>query len=162
MVKDRIANSVFWLVWSRGVFQLVSFASTLIVARMLAPDLPVVAVVLNDPLDKPLPAYAIPMPRLVPKVIVQRIQRMNFAQAYDMFMRAVDLNARAMAHYRLKVDAPDVIIRPRVHHVDLLSQVNIEEISKLGEEAVERVLPELARATSWMRRVGRSLFKVKA
>lgn len=132
------------------------------VARMLAPDLPVVAVVLNDPLDKPLPAYMIPMPRLMPKAIAERIQRMNFAHTYDMFMRAVDLNARAMAHYRLQVDAPDVIIRPHVQHIDLLSPVDVDEIAKLGEEATERALPELARATSWMQRVGRSWFKVKA
>jgi O-antigen/teichoic acid export membrane protein len=36
-VKERIARSVFWLVWSRGVVQAVSFLSTLAVARMLSP-----------------------------------------------------------------------------------------------------------------------------
>lgn len=36
-MKGRIARSVFWLVWSRGAAQVVSFLSTLIVARLLSP-----------------------------------------------------------------------------------------------------------------------------
>lgn len=36
-MKDQIAKSVFWLVWSRGGIQLISFVSTLLVARWLAP-----------------------------------------------------------------------------------------------------------------------------
>lgn len=36
-VKDRIARSVFWITWSRGVVQLLSFLSTLAVARLLSP-----------------------------------------------------------------------------------------------------------------------------
>ncbi len=36
-MKDRIANSVFWIVWSRGVLQIVSFVATLVVARLLSP-----------------------------------------------------------------------------------------------------------------------------
>jgi len=37
MMRDRIAKSVFWIVWSRGVFQVVSFVATLIVMRLLSP-----------------------------------------------------------------------------------------------------------------------------
>lgn len=37
MIKDRIANSVFWLVWSRGAVQLLSFGTTVFVARLLQP-----------------------------------------------------------------------------------------------------------------------------
>lgn len=36
-VKDRVARSVFWVVWSRGVVQLISFVSTIVVARLLSP-----------------------------------------------------------------------------------------------------------------------------
>ena len=129
------------------------------VARMLAPGLPIVAVVLNDPMDKPVSAYRLPMPGILPKSIIDRITRMNFAQAIDMFMRAVDLSSRSVSHYRLEVDAPDVIIRPAVQHLNLLDKVTVHEVAQLGEAAVEAVLPELARATSWMNRVGRKLFK---
>jgi len=37
-MKDRIAKSIFWVVWSRGIFQTLSFATTLIVARWLNPS----------------------------------------------------------------------------------------------------------------------------
>lgn len=37
LMKDRIARSVFWLAWSRGLVQAVSFLSTLLVARLLSP-----------------------------------------------------------------------------------------------------------------------------
>ena len=37
-MKERIARSLAWLVWSRGVIQLLSLLSALIVARLLAPE----------------------------------------------------------------------------------------------------------------------------
>jgi teichuronic acid exporter len=37
-MKERIAKSLFWLVWSRGLLQVVSFCSGLVVARLLKPD----------------------------------------------------------------------------------------------------------------------------
>ncbi len=36
-MKDRIAKSAFWMVWSRGALQFISFFSTLMVARLLVP-----------------------------------------------------------------------------------------------------------------------------
>lgn len=37
-MKDRIARSVFWIVWSRGGIQTLAFLSTLLVARLLHPS----------------------------------------------------------------------------------------------------------------------------
>lgn len=130
------------------------------VARMLSPNLPIIAVVLNDPLDIPVKTYAFPFPASIPRQIVERIYKMNFAQAYDVFMRAVDLSSRAVAHYRLEVDAPDVIIRPDVHHIELLDKVDVHEIAMLGEAAFEAALPDLKRATSWSGRMKRKFAKV--
>src|SRR5205085_3293381 len=36
-VKEQISRSVFWMVWSRGTVQVLSFASTILVARLLSP-----------------------------------------------------------------------------------------------------------------------------
>src|SRR3989442_11250814 len=36
-MKDRIARSFFWVVWSRGALQIASFLSALVVARLLNP-----------------------------------------------------------------------------------------------------------------------------
>jgi len=129
------------------------------VARMLSPKLPIVAVVLNDPLDIPLRTYSIPVPSILPRQITDRIQRMHVAQAFDIFMRAVDLSGRALAHYRLEVDAPDIIVRPQVHHLGLLDKVVVKDVAFLGEAAVEAVLPELKKITSWTGRMHKKLFR---
>jgi NTE family protein len=128
------------------------------VARMLSPDLPIVAVVLNDPLHIPVRTYTIPVPAILPKQITDRIHRLQYAQAFDIFMRAVDLSSRAVAHYRLETDAPDIIVRPNVHHLELLDKVVVKDVAMLGEAAVEDVLPELKKVTSWMGRMNRKLF----
>ncbi|MBI5952929.1 MAG: patatin-like phospholipase family protein [Chloroflexi bacterium] len=132
------------------------------VARMLSPDLPIVAVTLNDPLDTPLRTYNIPMPSIVPKQITERLFRTHLAQTFDIFMRAVDLNSRAVAHYRLEADAPDVVIRPKVQDIGLLDKVVIKDVARLGEQAVEEVLPQLKKATSWSSRVKKTLFGGKS
>ena len=36
-MKEQIARSAFWIVWSRGGVQLLSFLSTLLIARWLSP-----------------------------------------------------------------------------------------------------------------------------
>jgi O-antigen/teichoic acid export membrane protein len=36
-MRERIARSIFWLTWSRGVLQLLAFATTVLVARILEP-----------------------------------------------------------------------------------------------------------------------------
>ncbi len=128
------------------------------VARMLSPDLPIVAVVLNDPLGTPVRTYAIPVPSIFPKQITDRIHSLHVAQAFDIFMRAVDLNSRAVAHYRLEADAPDVIIRPNVQKIDLLDKVVVKDVAMLGELAVEEALPQLKRVTSWTNRMSRVMF----
>ncbi len=132
------------------------------VARMLSPDLPIVAVTLNDPLDTPLRTYNIPVPSILPKQFTERLFHTRLAQTFDIFMRAVDLNSRAVAHYRLGADAPDVIIRPKVQDIGLLDKVAIKDVAKLGEQAVEEVLPQLKKVTSWSSRMRKTLFGGKA
>ncbi|MBI3161783.1 MAG: patatin-like phospholipase family protein [Chloroflexi bacterium] len=128
------------------------------VARMLSPGLPVVAVTLNDPMDKPISTYTIPMPRILPRTIAERITRMSFAQSLDIFMRSVDISSRAVAHFRLELDKPDAIIRPRVHDINLLEKVVVADVVKLGEQAFDEALPQLKHAVSWSARIGRKLF----
>ena len=130
------------------------------VARMLSPDLPIVAVALTEPLDTPIRGYTIPMPSIFPRQIVERIARISLAQSLDVFLRSVDAGSRAVAYLRLQIDKPDVIVRPNVHHIDLLDEVNVAEVAMLGEQAIEEVLPELKRATSWVSRTRRKLFGV--
>ncbi|HVN17089.1 MAG TPA: patatin-like phospholipase family protein [Anaerolineales bacterium] len=124
-------------------------------ARKLAPRLPVVAVVLNQPLGEGPQTWSMPMPSILPRLITERLSRLNFAQAMDIFMRSMQVESRAVTEYRLRVDQPEVVIRPNVDSVGVLDHVDVHEIAKLGEEATELVLPDLKRAVAWPARLGR-------
>jgi hypothetical protein len=80
---------------------------------------------------------------------------MRYALALDTFMRSLDIIGRAMTHYRLEVDQPDVIIRPRVTDIDTLDRVDVHTVVQKGEEAVEEVLPALRNMSTWRRRIRR-------
>jgi len=131
------------------------------VARELSPDLPVVAVVLNSPMDLPLRSYTLPLPGIFPRPIAERLSRISLAQAYDIFMRSVDVSSRAVAHFRLQLDKPEVVIRPKVYEIDILDKIIVADVVRLGEKATEAVLPELYKAVSWQKRLARKLFKTK-
>jgi NTE family protein len=124
-------------------------------ARSLAPRLPVVAVVLTAPMGGPAQPWTIPIPAYLPRMVTMRLSRMRYALALDTFMRSLDIIGRAMTHYRLEVDQPDVIIRPRVTDIDTLDRVDVHTVVQKGEEAVEEVLPALRNMSTWRRRIRR-------
>jgi NTE family protein len=126
------------------------------VARMLAPNLPVVAVVLTSPVGEPMRAMEVSIP-YIPNILARQLTRMRPAQAFDIFLQAVEIGNRLMAELRLEKDAPDVIIRPAVTHIQLLDKVDVHEVAKLGEAAVEAVLPELKRVTAWPAKLARRI-----
>ncbi|RJP51443.1 MAG: hypothetical protein C4583_08555 [Anaerolineaceae bacterium] len=128
------------------------------VARMLAPNLPVVAVVLTSPVGEPTQTFEVNIPYL-PGAIARRITRMRPAQAFDIFLQAVEIGNRLMSELRLEKDDPEIIIRPAVTHIQLLDKVDVHEVAKLGEAAVDAVLPELKRVTAWPARLARTFRK---
>jgi len=121
-------------------------------ARALAPNLPVVAVVLTAPIGGPAQSWTIPMPSYLPRTLMERFSKMRYALALDTFMRSLDIIGRAVTHYRLEVDQPDVIIRPRVTEIDTLDRVDVHTVVRKGEEAVEEALPELKKLFGWRKR----------
>jgi len=124
-------------------------------ARILMPKLPVVAVVLNKPLGEPAESWNIPIPEYVPRTLIDRLSRLRYSQALDVFLRSLDMVTRAVAEYRLLVDKPEIILRPAVTEIDILDRVDVHEVVKLGEEAVERALPELKKLFAWNNRLRR-------
>jgi hypothetical protein len=62
-----------------------------------------------------------------------------------------------MSELRLEKDDPEIIIRPAVTHIQLLDKVDVHEVARLGEQAVDDVLPELRRITAWPARLMRSI-----
>ncbi|MFN3490823.1 MAG: patatin-like phospholipase family protein [Anaerolineales bacterium] len=131
------------------------------VARTLTPDLPIIAIVLNEPLNLPVRGYKIPLPSYVPRPLAERLARISLAQSLDVFLRSVDAGSRAVAYLRLQIDKPDVIVRPDVHHVDILDEVDVADLANRGEQALEEMLPEIKRVTSWVSRMKKKLFTKK-
>jgi NTE family protein len=127
-------------------------------ARLLAPGLPVVAVVLSPLVEPPARAGGLPLPLSVPGPIVERLTRMRIAQAFGIFVSAVDVGSRVITELRLKVDSPEIVIRPEVGGIGLLDKVDTHKLVRLGEKAAEAALPELKRAVGWPRRLRRRIF----
>lgn len=114
-------------------------------ARALAPKLPVVAVALSSPLS-PATLYHLPISfsSVIPESITQRIRQMNVTQAMNIFLQSVDMSYRSITELRLKSEPPDLIIRPAVEEIGMLDKLIIADVARLGDEAVEACLPELA------------------
>ncbi len=126
-------------------------------ARMLAPKLPVVAVVLTMPMGVPAQSWRIPFQKYWAGRIVSRLlSKMRYDSVWDIFSRSLDITSRAMTQYRLEVDRPEVIIRPQVYEIDTLDVVDVREVAKRGEAAVEAALPQLRSLFTWRNRWRRS------
>ena len=117
-------------------------------ARLLAPSrMPVVAVVLTS---KPRPQEQFPSPIVnSAHPILKPISRLRVAQAFEIFLRSIDIGMSAITELRLEIDKPDVVIRPAVDHLGILEHVNVPEVVKLGEQAAEAALPALQKVVSW-------------
>jgi NTE family protein len=127
-------------------------------ARMLAPRLPVVAVVLTLPMGVPAQSWRIPLQKYWAGRIVSRLlSKMRYDSVWDIFSRSLDITARAVTQYRLEVDRPEIIIRPQVYDIDTLDVVDVHEVAKKGEEAVEAALPQLRSLFTWRNRWRRTM-----
>ncbi|MDH3944120.1 MAG: patatin-like phospholipase family protein [Anaerolineae bacterium] len=121
-------------------------------ARSLAPGLPVVAVALSrGPVDEDeeLTGGYHPLP------VLQRLHRLRLAQAFNIFLRSVDIGGRLLTELRLEVDKPDVLIRPEVAHIGLLDQVDVGVLAELGGQAAEGAMDEILRKGPWTGRLQR-------
>lgn len=126
-------------------------------ARSLAPHLPVIAVVLSTPMGTPAQTWNLPMPEYVPQMLLERISRLPYTQALDVFLRSIDMVTRAVTEYRLEVDKPEVILRPLVEDIDILERVDVHQVVRLGEEIVKASLPELKKLFAWQNRLRRAI-----
>jgi len=127
------------------------------VARFLAPRLPVVAVILTPLIEQTGSLTRLPLP--IPAPIVARITRLRVAQAFSIFLHSVDAGARLLTELRLQVDDPEVVIRPAVGHIGLMDKVDVREMIRLGERAVDESLPEIKRSLAWPNRLRRRWFQ---
>ena len=127
------------------------------VARYLNKNLPIVAVVLSPLMDPDVELKGISIPNLIPSPIIERIKKTRLAQALNIFLLSVDAGGRMLTDLRLKIDSPDVVIRPRVGHIGLLDNVDVHELVRIGEVAVDEMLEELHQKTGWSGTLNRKI-----
>lgn len=126
-------------------------------ARSLMPKLPVIAVVLTRPMGLPAQTWNIPLPEYVPHLLVERLSKLRYTQALDVYLRALDVVTRAITEYRLQVDKPEIILRPRVTEIDILERVDVRVVARRGDEVVEENLSEIKELFAWQNRLRRAI-----
>lgn len=114
-------------------------------ARWLAPEVPVVAVVLTTPPEelsrRPLPNIGERIPMLG-----GFFKKWRYAQALAFFLRAADMSASSLTYIRLKLDRPEVVVRvPLAEFTALARDVDPRIIWERGREAALRALPAIRR-----------------
>lgn len=126
-------------------------------ARALSPKLPVVAVVLSIPFGSAARPWSLPMPTFLPRVIADRFSKMHYGRVLDIFTRSLDIVSRAVTEYRLEVDKPDIIVRPRLGNIDTLDVVDVHDVIQKGEEAAGELVPQLKQKFTLSNRFRRAL-----
>mgnify|MGYP006284616607 FL=1 len=104
------------------------------VARSLAPGLPVIAVTLSPIPEKWKELKQ--MDSIIERPILKPIANLRVAQAFDIFVRSIDVMTHMLAEKRLELEKPAVIIRPDVAHIAPLDKVDVIEVARLGDQAV--------------------------
>jgi NTE family protein len=111
------------------------------IVRSLAPDLPVVAVSLSPRPEKWKDLAH--MEKIIETPLLKPIANLRVAQAFDIFVRSIEVMTHMLSDSRLKLEEPAVVIRPDVAHIGILDKVNIKETASLGDQAVLEVREEL-------------------
>lgn len=115
------------------------------VARHLAATLPIVAVTLNQAPESEN-APILPIPIIAPSTIYAMVTRLRITRSFQVFVRSMDISARMLAELRLNQDKPDVIIRPDVHDIAVLGEIDVMDVATRGQKAVEEVMEDLQKA----------------
>lgn len=158
--KGKVIDAILATIAVPGVFPPARYEGRILVdggvlapvpvslARSLAPELPVVAVVLSPPMDHWNRASK---PRLMGSLpfLARYLARLRVAQALNVFLRAIDISGAQLTELILALEKPEVVIRPAVGDIGLLDTVDAEVVAGLGEAAALEALPELERQVSW-------------
>ena len=119
-------------------------------ARSLAPRLPVVAVSLSpEPEQWKSVLHRESLPA---NPLLRPISRLRIAQAFEVYLKSMDMTLHKMGELRLQAENPAVLIRPDVFHIGSMDRVDVNEVARLGDQAVEkhrRKLKKLKRRSRW-------------
>jgi NTE family protein len=127
-------------------------------ARKLVPNAPVVAVLLSPPLGWQTHSYnedthTVPILMTNLPLVYRLAGRLRLAQAFNLFINSIDLMSLVLLDKQLRLEKPDIIIRPGLGPVGIVDQVDIAKLIKQGEIAATQALPEIHRVCSWQYRL---------
>nr|NIV15263.1 hypothetical protein [Fodinibius sp.] len=123
--------------------------------RKLRPNIPVAAVVLTQPQQ---PSISVPVPEIPgASPVIDYISKLRLTQALNIFIRSVDVGGKMLAETRLKLDSPDLVIRPELGDIGLLDKINVKNVVELGERAALEALDELKKVSSFGYRIRKLL-----
>ena len=130
-------------------------------ARWLKPELPVFAVSLTPQMKNwpNVPRLDIPPYVPIPQIFVEQLNQLRLGQAMHVFIDSMEIMVNTVADLRLKLEKPDVIIRPEVHKFTMFDKVDVDEMIYLGSQAVLESAKEIESAFSVSNRLNR-WFKV--
>jgi NTE family protein len=131
-------------------------------ARALYPNGPVIAVVLSPPLDWQVKeenpsSENIPLLMTNLPLVYRLAGRLRLAQAFNLFIHSMDLSGLMLMDKQLKLEKPEVIIRPKLGPMGIIDRVDIAEVIKSGELATREALPEIHTALSWQYNLRRKI-----
>jgi NTE family protein len=136
-------------------------------ARALYPNAPVVAVVLSPPLgwqeeQNSENTENVPLIMTNLPLVYRLAGRLRLAQAFNLFIHSMDLSGLMLMDKQLKLEKPEVIIRPKLGSIGIIDRVDIPEVIKSGERATQDALAEIRKAVSWQyqlrQRISRLIF----
>ncbi len=128
------------------------------VARWMAPDLPVVAVMLHETPDNyVIDEKKLPISFPGPASILDRIANLKVVQAFNIFTRSAEVSGEQITELAIQLYKPEVIIAPKVGHINVLQDVNSKELIQAGIDATEQSMALLKSQANWARRLRRQM-----
>jgi len=128
-------------------------------ARWLNSSIPTVAVVLSPERENwassthtEIPPYA-----PIPPFILQQINQLRWGKAMQVFMNSMDMMTQTIADLRLKIDRPDIIIRPALDQYSIFEMADANELAKRGEEIVKTSTDAIEKSYSIIAKINRFL-----
>jgi NTE family protein len=120
-------------------------------ARWLSPGSPIIAVCLSSPpknteLVSPLP---ISNPTPIPTPIIEQFSKLRIAQAFSIFSQSMELSSKLLAELRMKIDNPDVIIRPDVGQYGIFDLVDASDLIQKGINSIDESSQSIRDSFSW-------------
>jgi len=117
-------------------------------ARWLAPNLPIMAVCLTPPPEDwaHMPPMINPPHSPLTKPILDQFSRLRIGRAFHVFSRSMETTARMLAELRMKLDKPDIILRPDVGQIGVLDVVSTDDLIKKGEQSVYNARKDIHQA----------------